>query len=54
MQEQNSYAGLTNKQLANKVQRICVAYPGMDKYFPKSKVYFTGNPVRKDIINLES
>ncbi len=54
IQEQNSYAGLTNKQLADKVQRICVAYPDMEKYFPKSKVYFTGNPVRKDIINLES
>jgi UDP-N-acetylglucosamine--N-acetylmuramyl-(pentapeptide) pyrophosphoryl-undecaprenol N-acetylglucosamine transferase len=34
IQEQNSYAGLTNKQLGGKVQRICVAYPGMDKYFP--------------------
>lgn len=54
LQEQNSYAGLTNKQLANKVQRICVAYPGMEKYFPKHKVRLTGNPVRKDIINLES
>ena len=54
LQEQNSYAGLTNKQLANKVQRICVAYPGMEKYFPKDKIRLTGNPVRKDIINLES
>jgi UDP-N-acetylglucosamine--N-acetylmuramyl-(pentapeptide) pyrophosphoryl-undecaprenol N-acetylglucosamine transferase len=54
LQEQNSYAGLTNKQLANKVQRICVAYPGMGKYFPESKIQLTGNPVRKDIINLES
>ncbi|CAN5460321.1 undecaprenyldiphospho-muramoylpentapeptide beta-N-acetylglucosaminyltransferase [soil metagenome] len=54
LQEQNSYAGLTNKQLADKVQRICVAYPNMEKYFPKSKVQLTGNPVRKDIINLES
>ncbi len=54
LQEQNSYAGLTNKQLADKVQRICVAYPGMEKYFPKSKIKLTGNPVRKDIINLES
>jgi UDP-N-acetylglucosamine--N-acetylmuramyl-(pentapeptide) pyrophosphoryl-undecaprenol N-acetylglucosamine transferase len=54
LQEQNSYAGLTNKQLADKVQRVCVAYPGMEKYFPREKVKVTGNPVRKDIINLES
>ena len=54
LQEQNSYAGLTNKQLANKVQRICVAYGGMEKFFPKGKVLFTGNPVRKDIINLDT
>ena len=54
LQEQNSYAGLTNKRLAHKVRRICVAYPGMEKYFPKDKVLITGNPVRKDIINLES
>ena len=54
LQEQNSYAGLTNKRLAGKVQRVCVAYPGMEKYFPKDKVQLTGNPVRKDIMNLES
>ncbi len=54
LQEQNSYAGLTNKGLAKKAQRICVAYPGMERYFPKDKVQLTGNPVRKDIINLES
>lgn len=54
LQEQNSYAGLTNKQLAAKVQSICVAYPGMDKYFPKDKVKLTGNPVRKDIIDVNS
>ncbi|TXH24177.1 MAG: undecaprenyldiphospho-muramoylpentapeptide beta-N-acetylglucosaminyltransferase [Cyclobacteriaceae bacterium] len=54
IQEQNSYAGLTNKQVADKVQRICVAYNGMDKYFPKEKIILTGNPVRKDIIDLES
>lgn len=54
LQEQNSYAGLTNKQLADKVKRVCVAYPGMEKYFPGGKVTLTGNPVRKDIINLES
>ena len=54
IQEQNSYAGLTNKQLASNVQRICVAYPGMENYFPKEKIMFTGNPVRKDIINLDT
>lgn len=54
IQEQNSYAGLTNKQLAQKAGRICVAYSGMEKYFPASKIVFTGNPVRKDIIDLDS
>ncbi|MFM9841237.1 MAG: undecaprenyldiphospho-muramoylpentapeptide beta-N-acetylglucosaminyltransferase [Cyclobacteriaceae bacterium] len=54
IQEQNSYAGLTNKQLGEKVQRVCVAYTGMEKYFPSQKVLFTGNPIRKDIIQLES
>jgi UDP-N-acetylglucosamine--N-acetylmuramyl-(pentapeptide) pyrophosphoryl-undecaprenol N-acetylglucosamine transferase len=54
LQEQNSYAGLTNKQLSGKVQRICVAYPGMERYFPKDKIQLTGNPVRKDIIHLDS
>jgi UDP-N-acetylglucosamine--N-acetylmuramyl-(pentapeptide) pyrophosphoryl-undecaprenol N-acetylglucosamine transferase len=54
IQEQNSYAGLTNKQLAKKVQRVCVAYPGMETFFPVDKVIFTGNPVRKDISNLDS
>lgn len=53
IQEQNSYAGLTNKILAKKANKICVAYPGMDKFFPASKIQYTGNPVRKDIINLE-
>jgi len=53
IQEQNSYAGLTNKQLAEKVQRVCVAYAGMEKYFPKEKVTITGNPVRGDIRDLE-
>jgi UDP-N-acetylglucosamine--N-acetylmuramyl-(pentapeptide) pyrophosphoryl-undecaprenol N-acetylglucosamine transferase len=54
IQEQNSYAGLTNKQLSEKVQKICVAYPGLEKYFPKDKVVMTGNPVRKDILDLKS
>lgn len=54
IQEQNSYAGLTNKQVGDRVKRVCVAYAGMEKYFPKDKVVLTGNPVRKDIIDLES
>jgi UDP-N-acetylglucosamine--N-acetylmuramyl-(pentapeptide) pyrophosphoryl-undecaprenol N-acetylglucosamine transferase len=50
IQEQNSYAGLTNKWLSSKVDRICVAYEGMEKYFPASKLVMTGNPVRKDLL----
>lgn len=50
LQEQNGYAGLTNKLLARYVKKICVAYPGMEKYFPAQKLVFTGNPVRKDIL----
>lgn len=50
IQEQNSYPGVTNKLLANKVSSICVAYPGMEKYFPSYKLKYTGNPVRKEII----
>ena len=53
LQEQNSYAGLTNKLLAEKVQRICVAYPSMEKFFPAEKIALTGNPVRKDIVTLD-
>jgi UDP-N-acetylglucosamine--N-acetylmuramyl-(pentapeptide) pyrophosphoryl-undecaprenol N-acetylglucosamine transferase len=49
IQEQNSYAGLTNKQLGERANKICVAYKGMEKYFPAQKISFTGNPVRKDI-----
>jgi UDP-N-acetylglucosamine--N-acetylmuramyl-(pentapeptide) pyrophosphoryl-undecaprenol N-acetylglucosamine transferase len=54
IQEQNSFAGLTNKQVANKVSRICVAYDGMEKYFPKDKIVITGNPVRKDILSVDA
>lgn len=50
IQEQNSYAGLTNKWLAKKVNKICVAHDGMDKYFPAGKLVVTGNPVRKTIM----
>jgi UDP-N-acetylglucosamine--N-acetylmuramyl-(pentapeptide) pyrophosphoryl-undecaprenol N-acetylglucosamine transferase len=53
IQEQNSYAGVTNKILSRKVDRICVAYSGMEKFFPKEKIILTGNPVRQDILNLE-
>lgn len=49
IQEQNSYAGLTNKMLARKAERICVAYDGMERFFPREKIVFTGNPVRADI-----
>jgi UDP-N-acetylglucosamine--N-acetylmuramyl-(pentapeptide) pyrophosphoryl-undecaprenol N-acetylglucosamine transferase len=52
IQEQNSYAGITNKLLAPRVNRICVAYEGMGKYFPTQKIIITGNPVRKDIQQL--
>lgn len=53
IQEQNSYAGLTNRRLASKAKKICVAYAGMEKFFPEDKIVFTGNPVRKDIRNLD-
>lgn len=52
LQEQNSYAGMTNKILASKVSRICVAYDGMDKFFPKEKTVKTGNPVRASLVHL--
>ena len=49
LQEQNSYAGLTNKILAQGARTICVAYDGMERFFPKEKIVFTGNPVRAEI-----
>jgi UDP-N-acetylglucosamine--N-acetylmuramyl-(pentapeptide) pyrophosphoryl-undecaprenol N-acetylglucosamine transferase len=49
IQEQNSYAGLTNKLLASRVDKICVAHEGMGKYFPEAKLVVTGNPVRNTI-----
>ena len=49
LQEQNSYAGLTNKTLAKSAAVICVAYEGMERFFPKEKIVYTGNPVRADI-----
>jgi UDP-N-acetylglucosamine--N-acetylmuramyl-(pentapeptide) pyrophosphoryl-undecaprenol N-acetylglucosamine transferase len=50
IQEQNSYPGIANKMLANKVKKICVAYDQMERFFPKEKIVLTGNPVRKDMI----
>lgn len=52
IQEQNSYPGKTNIYLAKRVDRICVAYAGMDKYFPKEKLLLTGNPVRQEVVRL--
>src|SRR5664280_692619 len=54
IQEQNSYAGVTNKLLARRASTICVAYDGMGKYFPSGKIIKTGNPVRQNFDNLES
>ena len=54
IQEQNSFAGLANKQVADKASKVCVAYEGMEKYFPAHKIVVTGNPVRKDILDIES
>ncbi|RAU81666.1 undecaprenyldiphospho-muramoylpentapeptide beta-N-acetylglucosaminyltransferase [Pontibacter arcticus] len=50
IQEQNSYAGITNKLLAKRVDKVCVAYPGMENFFPSDKLVLTGNPVRSDIM----
>ena len=52
LQEQNSYAGMTNKLLAKRAKKICVAYEGMDAFFQKEKIQLTGNPVRKDFVKL--
>ena len=51
IQEQNSYAGVTNKLLAKKAKKICVAYDGMEKFFEKDKIILTGNPVRQGLLN---
>ena len=51
IQEQNSYAGVTNKLLAKKAERICVAYEGMERFFPKEKILLTGNPVRQNVLH---
>ncbi|NNE78336.1 MAG: undecaprenyldiphospho-muramoylpentapeptide beta-N-acetylglucosaminyltransferase, partial [Pricia sp.] len=52
LQEQNSFAGITNKLLKDKVAKICVAYDGMERFFPKDKIVKTGNPVRGDLVKM--
>lgn len=54
LQEQNSYAGITNKLLKDRVRKICVAYDGMDRFFPSDKIVKTGNPVRADLVTLNT
>ena len=51
IQEQNSYAGVTNKLLAKQAKKICVAYEGMDRFFPQEKIILTGNPVRQTLVS---
>jgi UDP-N-acetylglucosamine--N-acetylmuramyl-(pentapeptide) pyrophosphoryl-undecaprenol N-acetylglucosamine transferase len=53
IQEQNSFPGITNKLLGKKASKICVAFEGMEKFFPAEKIIITGNPVRKEIIEIE-
>lgn len=53
IQEQNSFPGITNRLLASKVNKVCVAYEGMDRWFSKDKIIMTGNPVREQVVNLE-
>ena len=53
IQEQNSYAGITNKILSRRAKTICVAYPNMQSFFPSDRLVLTGNPVRKDILHLD-
>lgn len=53
IQEQNSYPGITNKWLSSKANKICVAYENLDRFFPKDKIVFTGNPVRQDLIDIK-
>lgn len=53
LQEQNSFAGITNKLLAGKAEKICVAYDGMERFFPKEKIVKTGNPIRTDLVDVK-
>jgi UDP-N-acetylglucosamine--N-acetylmuramyl-(pentapeptide) pyrophosphoryl-undecaprenol N-acetylglucosamine transferase len=54
VQEQNSYPGITNKLLSKKANKICVAYENLERFFPKEKIVLTGNPVREDLLNIDS
>ena len=54
IQEQNSYPGITNKLLSKKANAICVAYENLERFFPKNKIVFTGNPVRQDLLEINS
>ena len=54
IQEQNSYPGITNKLLAKKVDKICVAYDGLERFFPKDKLIKTGNPIRQDLLEIDN
>ncbi len=54
LQEQNSYPGITNKLLAKKADKICVAYDGLERFFPLEKIVKTGNPVRQDLLDIPS
>jgi UDP-N-acetylglucosamine--N-acetylmuramyl-(pentapeptide) pyrophosphoryl-undecaprenol N-acetylglucosamine transferase len=54
VQEQNSYPGITNKLLSKKANKICVAYENLERFFPKDKIVFTGNPVRQDLLEIDS
>lgn len=53
IQEQNSYPGITNKLLSKRVNKICVAYEGLERFFPKDKIVITGNPVREDVVDIK-
>lgn len=53
VQEQNSYAGMTNKRLGTKAARVCVAFDGMDRFFPAGAILKTGNPIRRESVNIE-
>lgn len=54
IQEQNSYAGITNKRLGKNAERICVAFEGMDRFFPAEKIMLTGNPIRRAAVDIEN
>ena len=54
IQEQNSYPGITNKILSKKVNTICVAYDGLERFFPKDKIVKTGNPIRQDLLEIDN